>query len=121
MKHILVLFVLLCVFFGTAQEAGSLKGKILDGEMYNEPMLMANISLKNTQFATMTNFNGNFEIDNLAPGDYTMLVSFLGYKTKELPITITPDQEIFIQETLHAKSITPNLATLASNDQAEKE
>ncbi len=71
-----------------AQNTGSLKGMVTDESMNNEPLLLANVQLKGKQLVSQTNFHGNFEISDLEAGNYTVVVSYLGYETKEIPVTI---------------------------------
>ncbi len=49
-------------------------------------MLFAHVQIKNTPISVQTNFHGNFEITGIDPGNYTLLVSYLGYETIEIPI-----------------------------------
>ncbi|MRI00911.1 hypothetical protein GH721_10270 [Kriegella sp. EG-1] len=101
MKRILALVVFLVSSSVFAQE-GAIRGTILDQEMNNEPFLFANISLKGDNLSKQTNLFGNFEINNVKPGDYIVQISFAGYNTKEVPVQVTADNITEIQETLSA-------------------
>src|SRR5690554_5421456 len=48
------------------------------------PLLGATVMIKDTQRGTTTNMDGYFEL--LAQEDETLVISYLGYKTKEVPI-----------------------------------
>src|SRR5690625_7331364 len=48
------------------------------------PLLGATIMIKDTQRGTTTDMDGYFEL--LAQEDETLVVSYLGYETKEIPI-----------------------------------
>ena len=106
MKYALVLFAILSVFSLQAQDNGVVSGKILDAERYNEPLLMASISLNDTDWSTQTNFNGNFEITDVTPGKYILRIGFLGYEDVFLPIVIDQDNTTHINHSLKAKTIT---------------
>ncbi|NER14615.1 TonB-dependent receptor [Leptobacterium flavescens] len=87
MKHF---FVLLTSFFLVinalaAQEKGSIVGKITDKELNDEPLPFANVLIKGTTKGTTTDIDGLFEIGNVDPGTYTLVISFVGYKTLEIP------------------------------------
>lgn len=104
------LFLAITTLFTTmafAQANGSIRGKILDSEMFNEPLLMATVSLKNTDWSDQTNFNGNFEIADIEPGKYTLAVTFLGYEELEFPIEVKENEQLEILESLKAKTLTP--------------
>lgn len=102
-----LLFVLsLCAFsFTYAQYSGIVSGKILDAAAYNEPLLMASVSLKGTDWSTQTNFNGNFELPNIPVGDYVLQVDFLGYDRLEVPLKVINGERTAILESLDAKAI----------------
>lgn len=72
MKRVITLFAILLTCCLQAQDKGVVSGKILDADRYNEPLLMASISLKGTTWSARTNFNGNFEITDVTPGKYIM-------------------------------------------------
>ena len=111
MRHLVTLFTILLAFSLQAQENGAVRGKILDAELYNEPLLMASISLKGTDWNTRTNFNGNFEITDVRPGKYIMQIRFLGYEEVFLPVVIDQDNTTYINQSLKAKTVTlPDIA-----------
>ncbi|WP_190810005.1 TonB-dependent receptor [Flagellimonas sp. S3867] len=70
---------------GFSQENGSVIGKLTDKELSNEPLAFANILLKGTTIGTTSDFDGLFEISQVEPGSYTLVISFLGYETLEIP------------------------------------
>lgn len=111
MKQLLIAFITLTSTISFAQSAGVIHGKVLDAEMFNEPLLMATVSLKNTDWSTYTNFNGNFEITDVATGEYTLLVRFLGYEEIALPVIIEKDDSTYIQCSLKAKRTSPLVIT----------
>lgn len=106
MKNAFFLLVLVLCSVSYGQETSVIQGKILDGELFNEPLLMATVSIKNTAVSTHTNFRGNFEFNDVTPGSYKILVQFLGYDAIELPITVRAGENVEILETLHARRLT---------------
>ena len=64
-----------------------ISGKVIDRN--NEALLGANINLKGTFLGSTTDFDGNYRIDNIDPGKYTLLVSYIGYKSQEIEIYIS--------------------------------
>jgi|GEM_PF-617071 len=87
------------------QESGSIVGKIMDHEQIDEPMLFAEVSLKGTHWKTQTNFNGNFELLDVVPGNYLLAISFLGYEDLEIPVEVHSKSILQIEESLMAKGI----------------
>jgi hypothetical protein len=106
MKPVFFLFTLMICSLSFAQENCSLQGNILDGELFNEPLLMATVSIENTSLSTLTNFHGMFEFNNLTPGTYNIIVQFLGYETIKLPVKIALGATTKVQAILQAKTLT---------------
>jgi hypothetical protein len=69
--------------FQEQQKNGTIEGVVLDKENSNEPLIFAEIKVKNTPINVESNRNGVFQI-NLKPGIYTLEVQFIGYKTIEI-------------------------------------
>lgn len=105
MKQLLFVFLFVVFYNVSAQSNGVLSGKVLDAEIYNEPLLMASLSLKGTPWKAQTNFNGNFEITEVTPGRYTLQISFLGYETVEVPVEIKDGERLDVLQSLKAKSL----------------
>ncbi|CAM1342227.1 carboxypeptidase-like regulatory domain-containing protein [Tenacibaculum aestuarii] len=61
-----------------------IKGNVLSET--NEALEGASVYFNNTTIGTVTNSEGEFQL-NIKEGNYTLVVSFLGYKTKQLLIT----------------------------------
>jgi len=118
MKKLLIFFSILLGTLSYGQDTGSIKGKVLDGELFGEPLLMANISLKNTKESTTSNFHGNFSFENLTPGQYQLLIQFLGYEALEINLNVKKGEQIEVFETLHAKALSlPTSITVANSQQ----
>ena len=77
----LILLILLTSFICYSQTTG-IKGIVFDGE-FNEPMPFANIFIKGTEIGSVTDFDGNYTLE-VVEGTYTLVVSFVGYETKEI-------------------------------------
>ncbi|WP_100613995.1 TonB-dependent receptor [Confluentibacter citreus] len=65
--------------------SGSIAGKITDKDYNNEPLAFATIVIKNTSIGAISDIDGNYSVKNLDPGVYTVVVSFVGYETIEVP------------------------------------
>lgn len=88
MKNLALVLSILFTTLLFSQKQGSVIGTILDKEMNNEPLLFAHVQMKNSPKSVQTNFHGNFEIPDIDPGNYTLVVSYLGYETLEIPVSI---------------------------------
>ncbi|MES2111302.1 MAG: TonB-dependent receptor, partial [Bacteroidota bacterium] len=73
-----------------AQQAyGTLKGKVVTAN--SQPAADISIGLTGTSFGTNTNALGEFTFKS-APGGYTLIISYIGVKTVEVPVTVTANQ-----------------------------
>ncbi|MDR5589297.1 TonB-dependent receptor [Christiangramia sp. SM2212] len=87
MKRFLLLSFLLIVGVMHAQDSttGSIAGKLSDREMSGEPLPFANVLIKGTTKGTTSDYDGLYILDKLEPGTYTVVFSFVGYETLEVP------------------------------------
>ena len=67
-------------------------GKVIDEE-FNETMPFANVLVKGTNKGVTTDFDGNYSV-NIQAGTYTLIFSFVGYKTKELTDIIIKENDV---------------------------
>ncbi|MBC8048383.1 MAG: SusC/RagA family TonB-linked outer membrane protein, partial [Fimbriimonadaceae bacterium] len=90
-QHIL-LFVSVCsISFATAQSA-SISGSVKD--VNGEPLIGATIQLLGSNTGTVADIDGNYNLSDIAPGEYTMLCSFIGYLKLEEAITLAANQNL---------------------------
>jgi len=106
MKKTLFFLAFVCTLSLFAQEEGAIKGTVYDMEMNNEPLLFADVQIKDTKFKTQTNFRGNFEISNIEPGNYILKITFLGYEAHEIPVQVTASNTLQITQGLQAKTLS---------------
>ena len=69
---------------------GTVSGTVKDNNQ--TPLFGVNVFLKNTTKGTQTDENGEFQISNLENGDYTLLISYLGFKTREIQLSVSDNQ-----------------------------
>jgi len=73
-------FILVTLSFEMFAQAGTIKGRI-SNEINNNSIKGAAILIENTEIGTTSDENGNYLLDNLTPGNYTITVSFLGFES----------------------------------------
>lgn len=76
---------------------GQLRGTVKDG-VNNQPLISATVKLE--QNGRMvdglnTNYDGEFSFQTITPGDYELVVSYVGYDEYKIPVTIAADAIIF--------------------------
>lgn len=91
-KNCLIVVFLLCILGLNAQK-GSIRGNVYDKET-GEPLAYASVFLKGTQLGDVSDIDGFFNISGLPVGEYTLVVSYLGFDTVSLDIAIRNNQII---------------------------
>ena len=77
------------------QQSGVVKGQVVDKS--GEAIIGATIKVKNATSGTVTDFDGNFELKNV-PSNGTLIVSYVGYATKEVSYKSGQSLNIVIEE-----------------------
>ncbi|MDD4597112.1 MAG: TonB-dependent receptor [Lentimicrobiaceae bacterium] len=90
-KNIRTALIALFLFFTTltflyAQD-GIVRGFVYEKET-GEPVIFTNVYLYKTNFGAATDVNGYFTISRIPDGNYTLMVTYLGYDTLQEPIAI---------------------------------
>ncbi|MBR1394753.1 MAG: TonB-dependent receptor [Prevotella sp.] len=85
---------LLCALIWTAgvQAQGTVRGKVLD-RLTDEALQFVNVKLTKGEKLVqgcITDVSGSFHLTNIPDGQYTLTVSFVGYKTLTRHVNVTP-------------------------------
>lgn len=88
LKLLIIVFIFPLIGFSQ----GIIRGFVYD-KSTGEPIMFANVLLKNTKAGTLTDVNGFFTFTKLQPGTYTLQVLFLGYDTVSIQVSVK-DKEI---------------------------
>lgn len=83
-RILITLVTLLISTVAFSQNKGTITGKVLDLEMNSEPLPFANVYIKGTEIGSTSDFDGLYTI-SATPGTYTLVFSFIGYETVEIP------------------------------------
>lgn len=113
------------------QQDVTIKGVVVDNS--GAPLPGVTLLIKGTAKGTVSDGNGNFELD--APADAVLVVSFVGFGTKEIPLsTVTGDLRIVMEEEITSleevvivgygvqkkETVTGSLSTVSSEDIVEQ-
>lgn len=86
MKKLQMLLVFLCMTIGLAMaQTSTITGVVISAED-NEPVIGASVLVKGTTQGSITDLDGAFSIPNVAAKAKTLVVSFVGMRTVEVPI-----------------------------------
>ena len=96
MKSLLTLTLLLSFFIvSNAQSTtGVVKGFVYE-KSNGEPIIGATVSLKDKNKGTQTNIDGFFTLSKIEPGEYTLVISSVGFEQTEKVVKVEADEQIF--------------------------
>lgn len=92
----ILLISFLCSFLimGSVNAQVNIKGKVIDAN--NEPLIGASIAVKGTLTGILTDTKGDFEL-TVPDANSTLLVSYVGYKNKEVPVAGQTFMQIILE------------------------
>lgn len=84
--------VLLSIPFGLLfSQNASIRGFVYEKET-GEPVIYTNVYLLGTTYGAATDVNGYFNITGIPPGDYVLMVTYLGFDTIREPVALKAGQ-----------------------------
>ena len=112
---------LLLAAVSQAQNTGSVVGKLTDKEYNNEPLPFANVLIKGTTKGTTSDFDGLYNFENLDAGNYTLIYSFVGYETQEIPVTIVAGKSTELNVSMAASAASLDEIVITTTTKRESE
>ena len=86
MRILIPLLSILITTIASAQ-TGNIRGFVYDKES-GEPVIFCNVFLKGTTIGAATDINGMYNISKVNAGNYTLVVTYIGYDTTEVKISL---------------------------------
>ena len=115
-----LVFLLSCVVLPLcAQYDAHITGHVLD-ERTGEHLPYVNVQLKGTDKGTVTDETGHYLLKDLPIGKQTVVFSYVGYETLELPVTLVQDKTIELKATIREVSHELNSVVVTANRYATK-
>jgi len=87
MKKLLFLITLISSLVIHAQDSGSVTGTITEAS--GMPLAGAAVYIKSLDKGSVTDFDGNFTIEDVVEGTHTVSISYIGFETLEQSISVT--------------------------------
>ncbi len=98
----ILMFLLLPTILLFAGQTGKISGYVTDSQS-GESVIGANIILEGTYFGAAADIEGYYSINNIPPGEYTLVISAVGYKkTKITDVYVKIDKTTKIDIKLHS-------------------
>ncbi|MFV8376224.1 outer membrane beta-barrel protein [Flavobacterium sp. LB1P71] len=120
MKFRILFIALLITTFSFSQNKGTVTGTLTDKDANNQSLPFANVLIKGTTIGTNTDIDGKYSIA-IAPGNYTIQFSFVGYESIETPVTIVANETATINQAIGSGSYKLKDVVIKSNVSREKE
>lgn len=89
----------------TAQQRGTLEGIIKNSED-GLGIPSVNIVIEGTMLGSTTGLHGNFSISGIPTGKYMVIISYIGFRTREEVIVISPDSKTTLDISLEPASLS---------------
>ena len=83
-KYFAIIYMVASFSFG---QTGTITGKVLDASD-GSPLMGANVVLEGTTQGAASSTDGQYSILQVDPGDYTLMVSYIGYETLKMDVTV---------------------------------
>ena len=116
-RRLYLLTSLLLLTINVFAQSGTLRGNIFDTDT-GEPIIYGNLQLRGINLGTTTDFEGFFTLTNIPVGNYQVVVTYIGYDSLSLPITIKENQITYQRINIQPNSI--QLSTVDVSARKEK-
>ncbi|MFV7234085.1 TonB-dependent receptor domain-containing protein [Flavobacterium sp. ZB4R12] len=120
MKFKLIFFTLLITAISFSQNKGTVSGILTDKDSNNQSLPFANVLIKGTNIGTNTDIDGKYAIA-IAPGNYTVQFSFVGYESVEIPVTVTANETVTLNQAIGSGSYKLEDVIIKNTASREKE
>lgn len=89
-KKIILLMIAFFSVIAIYAQSGTITGQVVSKQKV--AIANANVAITGTTHGIVTNDSGDYKIENIRPGTYTLKVSYIGYVPQELSITVVSNQ-----------------------------
>jgi TonB-dependent receptor len=99
---------------------GNIKGKVTDA-VSGESLVGANILIQGTYTGTITDFDGDFELKEVAPGTYNIVISYISYDRQILQAEVSSGNATVLNVQLGVASLTVDEVTIVARKRSNTE
>ncbi|MCD4694693.1 MAG: TonB-dependent receptor [Bacteroidales bacterium] len=118
-KPLFLFLILLTISVFTMAQKGTIRGFVYEKET-GEPVIFTNVYLLSTTYGAATDVNGYFVISQIPPGKYNLMVTYLGFDTLQMDVSIKADEIISKQLFLKKGSYTLEQVQISASRQEAK-
>jgi TonB-dependent receptor len=99
-----ILLISLSFNISAQQGSGDIRGVVKDS-VTGESLYGANVFLKGTSLGAASDMQGRYNIANVPAGSYTMIIRYIGYRPKEIPIDVNGGKTLELDVVLPSEVI----------------
>ncbi|MCK5080520.1 MAG: carboxypeptidase-like regulatory domain-containing protein, partial [Bacteroidales bacterium] len=110
---------LILVLFISAEsfaQSGAIRGSVYEKET-GEPVIFTNVYLMGTTYGSSSDVNGLYVISRIPPGQYTLMVTYLGYDSVSMAVEVKADEIITQNLYLSKASVTLDVVNISAERQ----
>ncbi|MDW8018952.1 MAG: carboxypeptidase-like regulatory domain-containing protein [Chloroherpetonaceae bacterium] len=86
-------------------QTGDIKGVVTDAND-GQKLVGAQVAILDTKIGTVTNLDGEYALRRLKPGEYTLVVKYIGYKTATKQVTVEADKTVEVNFALLPSAVS---------------
>jgi len=86
-RYIFTLFSFIIISSAVMAQTADIRGFVYEKQT-GEPVIFTNVYLKGTTYGAATDVNGFYSISKVPPGSYTLMITYIGFDSLQLPITV---------------------------------
>lgn len=117
LKQLTLLFFIFALTMQTV--AGTIHGFVREKDSH-EPIIMANVWIRDTQIGVATNMKGYYVLPDLPPGQYDLVISFIGFTTVVESFSIGFNEDLEMDILMESEAImTEGAEIVAERDKRE--
>jgi TonB-dependent receptor len=98
---------------------GRIRGVVTDTTT-GKTLFGANVWLKGTSLGAATNADGKYQIDQVPPGTYDLMVRYIGYRDKTFPVTVRSGVVVQVDAALLSQAIETQNVTVTAQASGQK-
>jgi TonB-dependent receptor len=120
-SRIASVFILILVFSlqtSIFAQSGSIKGIVFDKDS-KEPLVGADIIIKGTSLGAASDLDGAYSIKNIAAGRHTFIISYIGYNSDTVVLSMSANKELIRNFYLSANSIQGQTIVITGQAQGQ--
>jgi outer membrane receptor for ferrienterochelin and colicins len=118
MKKVVLLFALMLSLGAAFAQRATVMGKVTDVQT-KEAIIGANVYLEGTSSGTVTDAMGMYDF-SVAPGEYVLIVSYVGYGNKSQKISLSAGQSVTVDVMLEISNLLGQEVVVSASRSAEK-